>query len=130
MASGHICLGILKFFTLINRPSFVIQIKEFSNRIFIYLFIFAEIQRERRELVTQIVTATTKPSSGPQGGPGLGRLNNKTRPGVQEDSEPFNPDNPYHVRTGVRPAPGRCLTCNATAVVLLLKVSNERLGFS
>ncbi|XP_039733260.1 leukocyte cell-derived chemotaxin 1 [Pteropus medius] len=47
-----------------------------------------EIQRERRELVKPIVTATTKPSSGPQGGPGLGRLNNKTRPGVQEDSEP------------------------------------------
>ncbi|XP_077926412.1 leukocyte cell-derived chemotaxin 1 isoform X2 [Halichoerus grypus] len=56
-----------------------------------------EIQRERRELVRKIVTTTTRrPHSGPRGNPGPGGPNNKTRPSVQEDSEPFNPDNPYH----------------------------------
>nr|XP_012419550.1 PREDICTED: leukocyte cell-derived chemotaxin 1 isoform X2 [Odobenus rosmarus divergens] len=56
-----------------------------------------EIQRERRELVRKSVTTTTRiPHSGPQGNPGPGGPNNKTRPSVQEDSEPFNPDNPYH----------------------------------
>ncbi|XP_024424971.1 leukocyte cell-derived chemotaxin 1 isoform X1 [Desmodus rotundus] len=60
-----------------------------------------DIQRERRELVTQIVTTTTRrPHSGPRGNPGPGRPNNKTRPSVQEDSEAFNPDNPYHQQEG------------------------------
>ncbi|XP_035867199.1 leukocyte cell-derived chemotaxin 1 isoform X1 [Phyllostomus discolor] len=60
-----------------------------------------EIQRERRELVTQIVVTTTRrPHSGPRGDPGPGRPNNKTRPSVQEDSEAFNPDNPYHQQEG------------------------------
>ncbi|KAK1342100.1 hypothetical protein QTO34_016853 [Cnephaeus nilssonii] len=60
-----------------------------------------ETQRERRELVTQTVTTTTRrPRSGPRGNPGPGRLNNQTRPSVQDDSEPFNPDNPYHQQEG------------------------------
>ncbi|KAK2495044.1 hypothetical protein MC885_019949 [Smutsia gigantea] len=58
-----------------------------------------EIQRERRELVRKIVTTTRRPHSGPQGNPGPGRLNNETRPSVQ-DSNPFNPDNPYHQQEG------------------------------
>ncbi|XP_069323297.1 leukocyte cell-derived chemotaxin 1 isoform X1 [Eulemur rufifrons] len=60
-----------------------------------------EIQRERREVVRKIVPTTTRrPGSGPQGNPGPGRPNNETRPSVQEDSEPFNPDNPYHQQEG------------------------------
>ncbi|XP_036313702.1 leukocyte cell-derived chemotaxin 1 isoform X3 [Pipistrellus kuhlii] len=60
-----------------------------------------ETQRERRELVTQTVTVTTRrPRSGPRGNPGPGRLSNKTRPSVQDDSEPLNPDNPYHQQEG------------------------------
>ncbi|KAM8922854.1 leukocyte cell-derived chemotaxin 1 isoform 3-T3 [Lycaon pictus] len=56
-----------------------------------------EIQRERRELARKIVTTTTRrPRSGPRGNPRPGGPNNETRPSVQEDSEPFNPDNPYH----------------------------------
>ncbi|XP_055101234.1 leukocyte cell-derived chemotaxin 1 isoform X2 [Symphalangus syndactylus] len=56
-----------------------------------------EIQRERREVVRKIVPTTTKrPRSGPRSNPGAGRLNNETRPSVQEDSQAFNPDNPYH----------------------------------
>uniref|UniRef100_A0A096N0V4 Leukocyte cell-derived chemotaxin 1 n=1 Tax=Papio anubis TaxID=9555 RepID=A0A096N0V4_PAPAN len=56
-----------------------------------------EIQRERREVVRKIVPTTTKrPRNGPQGNPGAGRLNNETRPSIQEDSQAFNPDNPYH----------------------------------
>ncbi|XP_047286026.1 leukocyte cell-derived chemotaxin 1 isoform X5 [Homo sapiens] len=56
-----------------------------------------EIQRERREVVRKIVPTTTKrPHSGPRSNPGAGRLNNETRPSVQEDSQAFNPDNPYH----------------------------------
>lgn len=81
-----------------HRPSLIIQVMELTC-IFIHS-IFAETQRERRELVTQTVTITTRrPRSGPRGNPGPGRLSNKTRPSVQDDSEPFNPDNPYHVRT-------------------------------
>ncbi|XP_008058261.2 leukocyte cell-derived chemotaxin 1 [Carlito syrichta] len=60
-----------------------------------------EIQRERREVVRKTVPTTTRrPSSGPRGNPGPGRPNNETRPSVQEDSEPFNPDNPYHQQEG------------------------------
>ncbi|XP_019505908.1 PREDICTED: leukocyte cell-derived chemotaxin 1 [Hipposideros armiger] len=59
-----------------------------------------EIQRQRRELVTQSPTTTRRPQSGPRSNPGPGRLNNKTRPSVQEDAEPFNPDNPYHQQEG------------------------------
>eukprot|EP00071_Canis_lupus_P056958 XP_851994.1 leukocyte cell-derived chemotaxin 1 [Canis lupus familiaris] len=60
-----------------------------------------EIQRERRELARKIVTTTTRrPRSGPRGNPGPGGPNNETRPSVQEDSEPFNPDNPYHQQEG------------------------------
>ncbi|KAL0614982.1 Leukocyte cell-derived chemotaxin 1 [Plecturocebus cupreus] len=60
-----------------------------------------EIQRERREVVRTIVPTTTRrPRSGPQGSPGAGRLNNETRPSVQEDSQAFNPDNPYHQQEG------------------------------
>ncbi|XP_012039715.3 leukocyte cell-derived chemotaxin 1 isoform X2 [Ovis aries] len=57
-----------------------------------------EIQRERRELVRKIVTTTTtrRLRSGPRGTPGPERPNNGTRPSIQEDAEPFNPDNPYH----------------------------------
>ncbi|XP_004646254.1 leukocyte cell-derived chemotaxin 1 isoform X2 [Octodon degus] len=56
-----------------------------------------EIQRERRDVVRKIVTATTRrPHSGPWVNPGPGRLGNETRPSVQEDEEHFNPDNPYH----------------------------------
>ncbi|XP_008964324.3 leukocyte cell-derived chemotaxin 1 isoform X5 [Pan paniscus] len=63
--------------------------------------IFAEIQRERREVVRKIVPTTTKrPHSGPRSNPGTGRLNNETRPSVQEDSQAFNPDNPYHQQEG------------------------------
>ncbi|XP_055215912.2 leukocyte cell-derived chemotaxin 1 isoform X5 [Gorilla gorilla gorilla] len=63
--------------------------------------IFAEIQRERREVVRKIVPTTTKrPHSGPRSNPGAGRLNNETRPSVQEDSQAFNPDNPYHQQEG------------------------------
>ncbi|XP_054385049.1 leukocyte cell-derived chemotaxin 1 isoform X5 [Pongo abelii] len=63
--------------------------------------IFAEIQRERREVVRKIVPTTTKrPRSGPRSNPGAGRLNNETRPSVQEDSQAFNPDNPYHQQEG------------------------------
>ncbi|KAM8922853.1 leukocyte cell-derived chemotaxin 1 isoform 2-T2 [Lycaon pictus] len=60
-----------------------------------------EIQRERRELARKIVTTTTRrPRSGPRGNPRPGGPNNETRPSVQEDSEPFNPDNPYHQQEG------------------------------
>ncbi|XP_063474875.1 leukocyte cell-derived chemotaxin 1 isoform X3 [Symphalangus syndactylus] len=60
-----------------------------------------EIQRERREVVRKIVPTTTKrPRSGPRSNPGAGRLNNETRPSVQEDSQAFNPDNPYHQQEG------------------------------
>ncbi|XP_011533202.1 leukocyte cell-derived chemotaxin 1 isoform X4 [Homo sapiens] len=60
-----------------------------------------EIQRERREVVRKIVPTTTKrPHSGPRSNPGAGRLNNETRPSVQEDSQAFNPDNPYHQQEG------------------------------
>ncbi|XP_043435915.1 leukocyte cell-derived chemotaxin 1 isoform X1 [Prionailurus viverrinus] len=60
-----------------------------------------EIQRERRELVRKIVTTTTRrPPSAPRGNPGPREPNNETRPSVQEDSEPFNPDNPYHQQEG------------------------------
>uniref|UniRef100_A0A2K6B807 Leukocyte cell-derived chemotaxin 1 n=1 Tax=Macaca nemestrina TaxID=9545 RepID=A0A2K6B807_MACNE len=60
-----------------------------------------EIQRERREVVRKIVPTTTKrPRNGPQGNPGAGRLNNETRPSIQEDSQAFNPDNPYHQQEG------------------------------
>ncbi|XP_067569309.1 leukocyte cell-derived chemotaxin 1 isoform X1 [Pseudorca crassidens] len=61
-----------------------------------------EIQRERRELVRKVVTTMTtrRLRSGPWGNPGPGRPNNETRPSVQEDSEPFNPDNPYHQQEG------------------------------
>uniref|UniRef100_A0A2K6A6N8 Leukocyte cell-derived chemotaxin 1 n=1 Tax=Mandrillus leucophaeus TaxID=9568 RepID=A0A2K6A6N8_MANLE len=60
-----------------------------------------EIQRERREVVRKIVPTTTKrPHNGPQGNPGAGRLNNETRPSIQEDSQAFNPDNPYHQQEG------------------------------
>ncbi|XP_054952798.2 leukocyte cell-derived chemotaxin 1 isoform X6 [Pan paniscus] len=60
-----------------------------------------EIQRERREVVRKIVPTTTKrPHSGPRSNPGTGRLNNETRPSVQEDSQAFNPDNPYHQQEG------------------------------
>ncbi|KAI4565449.1 hypothetical protein MJT46_019737 [Ovis ammon polii x Ovis aries] len=61
-----------------------------------------EIQRERRELVRKIVTTTTtrRLRSGPRGTPGPERPNNGTRPSIQEDAEPFNPDNPYHQQEG------------------------------
>ncbi|XP_066872642.1 leukocyte cell-derived chemotaxin 1 isoform X2 [Kogia breviceps] len=61
-----------------------------------------EIQRERRELVRKIVTTMTTGilRSGPRGNPRPGRPSNETRPSVQEDSEPFNPDNPYHQQEG------------------------------
>ncbi|XP_008582198.1 PREDICTED: leukocyte cell-derived chemotaxin 1 [Galeopterus variegatus] len=59
-----------------------------------------EIQRERRDVVRKTVPTTTRrPPSGPRGNPGPGRLN-ETRPSVQDDSEPFNPDNPYHQQEG------------------------------
>ena len=88
---------------------------------------FAEIQRERRELVRKIVTTTTRrPPSAPRGNPGPREPNNETRPSVQEDSEPFNPDNPYHVRTDV------FVTCsdksvehNIEVAVCLLELSNK-----
>nr|XP_019610849.1 PREDICTED: leukocyte cell-derived chemotaxin 1 isoform X1 [Rhinolophus sinicus] len=52
-----------------------------------------EIQRQRRELVTQIVTSTTRrPHSGPRSNPGPGRLGNKTRPSVQEDEDAATAD--------------------------------------
>ncbi|KAM4862209.1 leukocyte cell-derived chemotaxin 1 isoform X7 [Urocitellus parryii] len=60
-----------------------------------------KIQRERREVARKIVPMTTRrPRSGSRGSPGPGRLNNETRPGVQDDAEPFNPDNPYHQQEG------------------------------
>ncbi|XP_047612320.1 leukocyte cell-derived chemotaxin 1 isoform X1 [Phacochoerus africanus] len=61
-----------------------------------------EIQRERRELVRKIVTTTTtrRLRSGPRDQPGPGRPSNETRPSLQEDSESFNPDNPYHQQEG------------------------------
>uniref|UniRef100_A0A8D1PFY3 Leukocyte cell-derived chemotaxin 1 n=1 Tax=Sus scrofa TaxID=9823 RepID=A0A8D1PFY3_PIG len=78
----------------------LIQIKESTyskKKIF-----FAENQRERRELVRKIVTTTTtrRLRSGPRDQPGPGRPSNETRPSLQEDSEPFNPDNPYHQQEG------------------------------
>ncbi|XP_004707967.1 leukocyte cell-derived chemotaxin 1 isoform X2 [Echinops telfairi] len=60
-----------------------------------------EIQRERREVARKVVQNTTRRRSGPpQGNPGPGGLNNASRPDVQEDAVPFNPDNPYHQEEG------------------------------
>ncbi|KAM5288321.1 leukocyte cell-derived chemotaxin 1 isoform 6-T6 [Ctenodactylus gundi] len=59
-----------------------------------------EIQRERREVVKKIVSTTARPRNGPQSNPGPERQSNETRPNVQEDEEPFNPDNPYHQQEG------------------------------
>ncbi|XP_041531102.1 leukocyte cell-derived chemotaxin 1 isoform X1 [Microtus oregoni] len=61
---------------------------------------FAEIQRERRDIVRNIAPSTTRPHSEARGNPGPRRLNNETRPSVQDDAEPFNPDNPYHQQEG------------------------------
>uniref|UniRef100_A0A4X2KRB4 Leukocyte cell-derived chemotaxin 1 n=1 Tax=Vombatus ursinus TaxID=29139 RepID=A0A4X2KRB4_VOMUR len=56
-----------------------------------------ENQRERREILRKIHQATTRrPNSGPQDNPSTGRPVNETRPSIQEDTKPFNPDNPYH----------------------------------
>lgn len=104
----------------------------FGGFFFVCVFVFADIQRERRELVTQIVTTTTRrPHSGPRGNPGPGRPNNKTRPSVQEDSEAFNPDNPYHVRTGVcATCSDKCINPNTEVVVFLVEASREHLVFN
>ncbi|NP_001411414.1 leukocyte cell-derived chemotaxin 1 isoform 5 [Mus musculus] len=60
-----------------------------------------EIQRERREVVRNSAPSTTRrPHSEPRGNAGPGRLSNGTRPNVQDDAEPFNPDNPYHQQEG------------------------------
>lgn len=98
---------------------------------FSFLF-FKEIQRERRELVRKIATTTTRrPRSGPRGNPGPGGPNNETRPSVQEDSEPFNPDNPYHVRTDVfMTAQMNPLNITLKWWLFLLEVSNEHLIFN
>ncbi|XP_005366104.1 leukocyte cell-derived chemotaxin 1 isoform X1 [Microtus ochrogaster] len=61
---------------------------------------FAEIQRERRDIVRNIAPSTTRPHSEARDNPGPRRLNNETRPSVQDDAEPFNPDNPYHQQEG------------------------------
>ncbi|XP_034353410.1 leukocyte cell-derived chemotaxin 1 isoform X2 [Arvicanthis niloticus] len=55
-----------------------------------------EIQRERREVVRNSAPSTTRPRDEPRRNAGPGRLSNRTRPNVQDDEEPFNPDNPYH----------------------------------
>lgn len=93
----------------------------------------AEIQRERRELVRKVVTTMTtrRLRSGPWGNPGPGRPNNETRPSVQEDSEPFNPDNPYHVCTGVcMTGSDDCTKPSTEAVIFLLEISNKHLVFN
>ena len=92
--------------------------------------IFVEIQRERRELVRKTVTTTTtrRLRSGPQGNPGPGRPSNETRPGVQEDAEPFNPDNPYHVSAGVcTTASPEHMKPSTEAAVVLLEISKQHL---
>ncbi|XP_040846973.1 leukocyte cell-derived chemotaxin 1 isoform X1 [Ochotona curzoniae] len=61
---------------------------------------FAEIRRERREVVSKAVPTTTRrPRGGLRGHPGPGGVNNGSHPGAQ-DAEPFNPDNPYHQQEG------------------------------
>nr|XP_021498487.1 leukocyte cell-derived chemotaxin 1 isoform X1 [Meriones unguiculatus] len=61
---------------------------------------FAETQRERREVVRNVLSTTRRPQSESRGNPGPRRRNNETRPSVQDDAEPFNPDNPYHQQEG------------------------------
>ncbi|GAB1299128.1 Leukocyte cell-derived chemotaxin 1 [Apodemus speciosus] len=59
------------------------------------------IQRERREVVrNNAPSATRGPQGEPRGNAGPGRPSNGTRPDVQDDEEPFNPDNPYHQQEG------------------------------
>lgn len=80
-------------------------------------------------MVRKTVTTTTRrPHSRPQGNPGPGGPSNGTRPSVQEDSEPFNPDNPYHVRTAVFMT-AQTYPLNRTLKwwLFLLEVSNEHL---
>ncbi|XP_004577504.2 leukocyte cell-derived chemotaxin 1 isoform X2 [Ochotona princeps] len=55
-----------------------------------------EIRRERRQVAREAVPTTTRrPRGGLRGNPGPGGVSNSSHPGAQ-DSEPFNPDNPYH----------------------------------
>ena len=64
-------------------------------------------------------STTRRPHSEPRGNAGPGRLSNGTRPNVQDDAEPFNPDNPYHVRTGIFMAcSDKCIACGAERVFL------------
>ncbi|KAL6048810.1 hypothetical protein STEG23_032380 [Scotinomys teguina] len=56
-----------------------------------------EIQRQRREVVRNIAPSTTRRQHSERGNPGPRRLSNETRPSIQDDAEPFNPDNPYHI---------------------------------
>ncbi|XP_038618797.1 leukocyte cell-derived chemotaxin 1 [Tachyglossus aculeatus] len=60
-----------------------------------------ENQRERRGAKRKTRQATRRRvSSGPRGSPSPRTLANDTRPEVQEDTEPFNPENPYHQLEG------------------------------
>ncbi|XP_037064259.1 leukocyte cell-derived chemotaxin 1 isoform X3 [Peromyscus leucopus] len=75
-----------------------------------------EIQRQRREVVRNIAPSTTRrPYSEQRGNPGPRRLSNETRPSVQDDAEPFNPDNPYHAG----PVPGQSTDTSALGARIL-----------
>ncbi|XP_028913891.1 leukocyte cell-derived chemotaxin 1 isoform X2 [Ornithorhynchus anatinus] len=57
-----------------------------------------ENQRERRGAKRKTRQITPRRvSSGPRGSPRPRTLANETWPEVQEDTEPFNPENPYHL---------------------------------
>lgn len=64
-------------------------------------------------------STTRRPHGEPRDNSGPGRPSNGTRPNVQDDEEPFNPDNPYHVRTGIfMICPDKCIPCGTERVFL------------